>query len=136
VAGIRRKACIEILDIPAFCAKVQAGLPAGATFPGRPGRQRIGHRVEYYRISDAADTRWALPDRIALSKFTDYAWQDEFRLVFSLTDALAFENVALALTRTDAAPATRLREHAFYDAAVGSLRDLSRVHGEPHGDGN
>jgi hypothetical protein len=77
-----------------------------------------------------------LPDRIALSKLTDYAWQDEFRLAFSLTDALAFQNVALALTPTDAAPPPPGGEHAFYDAAVDSLRDLSRVHGEPPGDEN
>lgn len=119
--------CIEIRDIPAFCARVQSGLPAGATFPGRPGRERIGHRVEYYRVEDAADTRWALPDRIALSKLTDYACQDEFRLVFSLTDALAFQNVALALTPTSAAPPLPAQKHAFHDAEVGSLRDLCRV---------
>jgi hypothetical protein len=72
---------------PGVLRRVETGLRAGAIFPGRPGRERIGHRVEYYRVSDAADTRWALPDRIALSKLTEYAWQDEFRLVFSLTDA-------------------------------------------------
>lgn len=128
--------CIEIRDIPAFCARVETGLPAGATFPGRPGRERIGHRVEYYRVSDAADTRWALPDRIALSKLTEYAWQDEFRLVFSLTDALAFQNVDLALAPADASPPAPSLEHTFHDAAIGSLRDLCRVHAAPPGDEN
>jgi hypothetical protein len=128
--------CIEILNIPAFCPQVQARLPAGATFPGRPGHERIGHRVEYYRVSDAADTRWALPDRIAISKLTDYAWQDEFRLVFSLTDALAFQNVALALAPTDAPPLPPAQDHPFHDAAAGSLRDLCRVHAAPPGAAN
>lgn len=35
----------------------------------------------------------ALPDLRATSKPDGYDWQDEFRLVFSLTDALTFENV-------------------------------------------
>ena len=93
-------------------------------------------------VGSGSDTAWSTtgfrpcPTESPSQSSRNYAWQDEFRLAFSLTDALAFENVALALTRTDAAPATRLREHAFYDVAVGSLRDLSRVHGEPPGDGN
>lgn len=123
--------CVEVFDVPAFATRVQKGLPTGARFPGRPGHERIGHRVEYYRVSDAADTRWALPDRIAISKLAEYAWQDEFRLVFSLTDALAFQNVALALAPKDTPPPTPAQDHAFHDAAVGSLRDLCRVHAAP-----
>ena len=80
-------ACVEIFDIPAFCARVAAGLPEGARMGGKPGRERIGRRVEYYRPEDADGTRWALPDQIACSKLDAYEWQDEFRLVFSLTDA-------------------------------------------------
>ena len=58
--------CVEIiLDVPAFCARVAAALPAGAKFPGRPGRQRTGWRVDYYRPAEAPGTRWALPDQIA-----------------------------------------------------------------------
>ena len=89
--------CVEITDIPAFCRRVASRLPANARFPGRPGRERIGQRVEYYDASDAPDTRWALPDRIALSKLASFARQEEFRLVFSTTGALDFENVALRL---------------------------------------
>ncbi len=76
------------LDTAAFCVRIEAALPPGATFPGRPGRTRIGQRVEYYRETGNCNPRWALPAVIATSKFADYAWQDEFRLVFSLTDAL------------------------------------------------
>ena len=87
--------CVEITDVPAFCRRVASRLPANARLPGRPGRERIGQRVEYYDASDAPDTRWALPDRIALSKLAEFARQEEFRFVFSTTGALDFENVAL-----------------------------------------
>ena len=99
--------CIEITDIPAFCARVGAGLPREAMFPGRPGRERLGQRVEYYRVSDAPDTRWALPGRIASSKLADYLRQDEFRLVFSVTGALAFQNVSMKLVPEGAEADTR-----------------------------
>jgi len=36
---------------------------------------------------------------IAALKFKTFAWQDEYRLVFSLTNALAFENAQYALVR-------------------------------------
>ncbi len=120
--------CVEITDTRAFCRRVAAHLPANARFPGRLGRERIGQRVEYYNASDAPDTRWALPDRIASSKLAEFARQEEFRLVFSTTGALDFENVALRLEPADAPPAPSASHHASYDVAVGSLRDICRVH--------
>jgi len=43
--------------------------------------------------------RWALPDVMATWKPSSYAWQDEFRFVFSLTDALDFEKVQTRVLR-------------------------------------
>ena len=120
--------CVEITDIPAFCRRVASRLPANARFPGRPGRERIGQRVEYYDASDPPDTRWALPDRIALSKLADFARQEEFRLVFSTTGALDFENVALRLKPADAPPTALASHHTSCDVDVGSLRGICRVH--------
>jgi hypothetical protein len=126
--GFKAVACVEVFDIPAFCARVSAGLPAGARVGGRPGRERIGRRVEYYRPADPVGTRWALPDQIACSKLDGYAWQDEFRLVFSLTDALAFQNVSMALTARNAEPARTTEQGEPLDVAVGSLKDICRIH--------
>jgi hypothetical protein len=36
---------------------------------------------------------------IATSKLDRYAWQDEYRLIFSFTDALSFEKVNTRLVR-------------------------------------
>ena len=120
--------CVEITDIPAFCGRVVSRLPANARFPGHPRRERIGQRVEYYDASDAPNTRWALPDRIAVSKLAVFARQEEFRLVFSTTGALDFENVSVTLKPADAPHAAPASDHSFYDVDVGSLRDICRVH--------
>ena len=78
-----------------FCSRIEAALPPAAKFPAQAGGRpaRIGRRVEYYREAEGGNPRWALPDMIATSKLNSYAWQNEFRLVFSLTDALEFEKV-------------------------------------------
>ncbi len=120
--------CVEILDIPAFCSRVASRLPEGARFPIRAGQERIGWRVEYYDATDDPDTRWALPDRIALSKLLAFARQEEYRLVFSTTGALDFENVSLTLKPVDAPPTAPAAHHSSCDVDVGSLRDICRVH--------
>lgn len=124
----RAVACVEILDIGTFCARIEAALPPEATFPGRPGRTRIGQRVEYYQETEGGNRRWALPDVIASSKFDSYAWQDEYRLVFSLTDALAFEKVDVRLVRSNVRKAPNHAEHNCYPVKAHSLRDICRLH--------
>ncbi len=122
-------ACVEILNIRAFCNRIETALlPSKAKFPGHPGRKRIGQSVEYYQETEAGNPRWALPDMIATSKLDKYAWQDEFRLVFSLTDALEFENVAICLKQGNARKSGNPAEHHCYALSVGTLHDICRLH--------
>lgn len=120
-------ACVEITDVAAFCRRVQEQLP-GASFPGRPGRTHIGHPVTYYRPTEAGHPRWAAPDLIATSKLDSYSWQHEYRFVFSVTDALAFQNVSLTLLQKDAPPAQKAPRHANRLVKIGSLRDIAVLH--------
>lgn len=129
--GFGAAACVEIADVAAFCRRVAARLPQGAQFSGPPGRERFGQRVEYYNVTDAADTRWALPDRIARSKLDLYRWQDEFRLIFSTTGALDFQNLALTIEPREAALQAGDGDRPFLDIAAGSLRDICRIHETP-----
>jgi hypothetical protein len=123
--------CIEIFDVGTFCKRIEAALPPEARFPeqagGRPAR--IGRRVEYYRVTEGGKPRWALPEMIATSKLDSYAWQNEFRLVFSLTDALQFEKVDTRLVHRDnpREPA-KPDEHHSYHVSTQSLRDICRIH--------
>jgi len=121
-------ACVEIRDIGEFCRRAEAALPPKATFPKPHGRARIGHRVEYYKATEAGSARWALPDRISTSKLSDYAWQDEFRLVFSVADAFEFENVDTRLVHVAHQDVPNHAEHFSHQAKARSLRDICRLH--------
>ena len=111
--------CVEILRPQTFCERIKMALPGNATF-------RAG-RVKYYRASDEPGARWALSDQIALSKFESYQWQAEFRLLFSLTDALGFEKGTYRIVFGEANPIPKSREHPKHPLKVRSLRDICRI---------
>jgi hypothetical protein len=87
-----------------------------------------GQRVEYYQETEGGNPRWALPDKIATSKLESYAWQDEYRLVFSLTDALGFEKVTTRLVGGKPQESPRLGEHHEYRVKTQNLRDICRLY--------
>jgi hypothetical protein len=125
-------ACVEVRDIGAFCTRVEAALPLNASFPPTyQGRKRIGRWVTYYDESEGGSPRWALPDRIATSKRNSYAWQREFRLIFSTTDALEFENVATSLASDNHLETTNSAQHHFHEVNSSSLRDICCLHAAP-----
>ncbi|MBN8873550.1 MAG: hypothetical protein J0H67_11990 [Rhodospirillales bacterium] len=121
--------CVEIHDIATLCARVTAALPSDARLPQMAGRSgQIGHRVTYYPAEEGGQPRWALPDLIAISKLEAYKWQDEFRLVFSLTGALDFENVTTRLVhKAHPRDAARPLEHKTDLVKAGTLHDIARI---------
>jgi hypothetical protein len=66
-------ACVEILNVKAFCERIESALPAETTFPGKPGRERIGQAVTYYEETDDCNPTWACPDMIAAVKSKPFA---------------------------------------------------------------
>ena len=123
-------ACVEISDVDAFCDRVTGALPWNSKFPGPRGHEQIGKDVEYYCEGGDCNPRWALPDVIATSKREIYAWQDEFRLVFSLTDALDFEKIVGRIVPPGTPrPLQNPDEHHTYRVkTTRSLRDICRLH--------
>jgi hypothetical protein len=85
----KARACVEILEIKAFCEIVRDALPSGASF--------FASRVQYYPETEVSNPRWALPEKIAVSKLDQYRWQNEYRLVFCETNALNFEKGSFRL---------------------------------------
>ena len=112
-------ACVEITNIGRLCARIHAALPPTATFKAR--------RVDYYSPTEV-DSRWALPDDIATSKLDEWRGQDEFRFIFSFTDALGFEKVELRLIDRKNRPAAQPEEHISHVLTVRSLRDICILH--------
>jgi hypothetical protein len=112
-------ACVEILKIAAFCRRIQGALPQNATF--------FAGKVIYYDPAQGPEERWALPDLIARSKFKGYGWQYEYRFLFSLTDALAFENATYQLVRGNLKEAPKSEEHLDFPVQTKDLRDICRI---------
>ena len=96
------KACVQILRIASLCSRIQGELPRTATFRAE--------RVKYYSPANEPGAKWAFPDMIAFSKVDGYSWQDEFRFVFSLTDALKYGNTAQQVTIPNQKPRTRFHQ--------------------------
>jgi len=114
---------VEILDGPEFVRRVRAALPPNATFFSRA--------VKYYDASNPPEARWAVPEFISTAKQRSptYVSQAEYRLVFSLTDALEFEKVVLSITTEQAEPTPRRNSYPNYMIKVGDLADICRLHG-------
>lgn len=112
--------CVEIRDVKTFCQRVRSSLPLTATFRARP--------VQYYSEVQGCNPRWALPDEIVTSKLDRWVGQDEYRFLFSLSDALGFESVALRLVSRKQRPLPRTDEHIPFPLSIGSLRDICVVH--------
>jgi hypothetical protein len=113
-------ACVEILRPPTLCERIKKAIPAHATF--------VAGRVEYYHQHDPPNPRWALPDRIALSKFESYSWQKEFRFSFTLTDAFGFEKGSQRIVIGEPKETPKPAEHQRYLVEAGNLRDICRLH--------
>jgi hypothetical protein len=114
---------VEIMRMPTFCNRIRAALPSTATFRAR--------RVDYYPQSQGGNSRWALPDDIATSKLDKWAYQEETRFIFALTDALKFENVGCQLSRGNARTPSKPEEHLCHSLNVGCLRDICRLREVP-----
>lgn len=110
-------ACVEITTIRTFCARMQSALPSSAKF--------FGGRITYYDSTLGPKARWALPEQIATSKTKRFAHEMEFRIGFSVTDALAAQNVGVKIVRGQRERSSRVhREHLV---TAGSLSDIARL---------
>jgi hypothetical protein len=77
--------CVEVLDTTSFLQKAEAALPAGA-------EALFSRKVTYDDPRAPPGPRHAFPDLTVASKWPSFSWQDEHRLFFSTTNALAFQN--------------------------------------------
>lgn len=112
--------CVEITKVHSFCSRIKSALPPSAVFRARP--------VDYYPETEAGNPRWAIPDQIATSKLARWAQQREYRFLFSVTDALKFQNVRLQLIDRKSRPSINADEHIEFPLSVGPLLDICILH--------
>ncbi len=121
-------ACIEITDVPKFCDLASQALPRGMIVPAVQSNPRIGHRVRYYTPNNPPGILWALPELIAISKRIDFAWQQEFRLVFGAKGSFEFET---ADNRISNSPKPLIADANSYPArclTVGNISGICKIH--------
>jgi hypothetical protein len=117
-------ACVQILRPNNLRERIGYELPHGATLRAEP--------VVYYSPNNEPGPKWAFPDMIAFSKIDSYSWQDEFRYVFALTDALKFGSTAQRIVIPNQPPGTaappRPPEPREYFLKVKALGSICRLH--------
>jgi hypothetical protein len=121
----KAKACVQILRPKTLLERISYELPSSATVRAEP--------VIYYNPGEEIGPKWAFPDLIAFSKTYQYAWQDEFRYAFSITDALKYgstkQQIILPDMETGLLPKPQPFPHVpeFY-IRVKSLGSICRLH--------
>lgn len=120
----KAKACIQIMRQTNFRQRIHFELPRTATF--------IDRAVTYYSPAEEPGARWALSELITFSKIDTYAWQDEYRYAFSLTDALKYgstlQHVVIASQPPGDAVAPPLPAPHHYDIKVKTLGSVCKLH--------
>jgi hypothetical protein len=119
------KACVQIMKINTFCERIRYELPSAAT--------SRAERVKYYSPTGELGAKWAFPDMITFSKVDTYAWQDEFRFAFSITDALKYGKTAQKVIIPNQPPGTALPPpppfpHDYPTMKVKSLGSICKLH--------
>jgi hypothetical protein len=114
----------EMLDPREFIDRWRSALPGEARKEG----QHIARNVGYYGPEDLPGNVWALPDLITTTKLKRFAYQDEYRLAFTTTNAFAFENCKYQIVDRKARPIPRPDQHLSQTLELGDLRDICRIH--------
>ena len=84
--------------------------------------------VRYYELHEPPIVDWALPERIAMRKPSDFSWQREYRFAVPLGEAFAVKNVSVKLTPLGAARPPRANAHPSISLKLGNLSGFCRVH--------
>lgn len=89
--------------------------------------QLVCGKVDYRKHSRKPEADWALPERLALIKPEDFAWQDEFRIAVGKRNTMNVENVGLTIHTGLAAPVFAPVAAPIF-LRIGKLADLVTLH--------
>ncbi len=118
------KACVQIYRPNNLRDRIGYELPRTATLRAEP--------VVYYSPINEPGPKWAFPDMIAFSKVDGYSWQDDFRYVLSITDALKSGSTAQKIVIPNQPPGTAAPppppEPREYFMKVKALASICKLH--------
>ena len=117
--------CVEIFRPDLFVAKIRSALQQK---PSTRKWKLIHDSVVYRNVAEPSGIDWALPDRIAMTKRLDYAYQREYRFLFARARIFDVENVKCELVSNDLEPPVAGEHRTDYDLNLGDLSKICRVH--------
>lgn len=117
--------CIEIVRPDIFEAKIRSAL-----------RNRVLTRkfklvqgpVIYREFDEPSGIGWALPDRIAMTKGCNYAYQCEHRFLFGRARLFNVENVKAELVSNDLEPPMAESHATDHFLQLGDLAKICKIH--------
>jgi len=84
--------------------------------------------VKYYMPHEPPIVDWALPERIALSKPSTFAWQEEYRIAFAVNGGFNVENVQVKLVPLGVCRRPLSTNHPKQILKLGSISKLCTIH--------
>lgn len=121
----KTKTCVEIHEPVKLLTLIRNAL---ARRPSVKNKHLGYGLVKYYAPHEPPIVDWALPERIALSKPSEFSWQKEYRIAFAINGAFNVENVQVQLVSLDARRRTRSTNHPKQLLKLGSMSKLCTVH--------
>ena len=119
------KTCIEISHPAKFLSQIRGAL---ARRPSVKNKQLAYGPVKYYSAHEPVIVDWALPDVIALSKPSTFAWQNEYRIAFAINDAFKVQNVHVNLVPLGARRPVRSSDHPHRLLKLGNISNLCKIY--------
>lgn len=117
--------CVEIHEPVKLIRLIRNALARRSTIKNKHLEHGL---VKYYEPHDPPIVDWALPERIALSKPSEFSWQEEYRIAFAINGAFNVENVQVRLVPLGARRRPRSTKHPKHLLKLGSISSLCTVH--------
>ena len=124
-AQFQADACVEILNPNRFVAGIRAAL---LRRPSVKSKMLVHGNVRYYTPDEPVIVDWALPEKIAMSKLSAYAPQQEYRIAFAVNGAFGVESTRLRLVAPGQRRPPRTMSHPERLLKLGSLAKICKVH--------
>jgi len=124
-AQFQAEVCIEIMNVGAFVSGIRGALRRR---PSIKNKTLLHGPVKYYSPDQPPIVDWALPEKIAMSKLSEYAKQHEYRIAFAVNDAFCVENTRVRLVSPGEHRSTEASVHPERLFKLGNLAKHCNVH--------
>lgn len=122
----RTNVCVEIQNTDRFIERLAKAI--SKVLGKNISKQLVYGPVTYYTYNEKPMGDWALPEKIALSKLTDFIWQKEFRIAFPTNGAFDVYNVKVKVVSADMHQPSKQISYAKMIYSLGDLSALCKIH--------